>query len=221
VRRTIAQKMARSHREIPRASTWVDVDATALWTLREEMNRAQADVKVSPLALILRCCVVALGELPVLNARLDAEREEIVLQPAIHLGVAAQTERGLLVPVIKDAQARTTLQLAAELNRLSTAARAGTLTPAELTGGSFSVSNYGVFGVDGGSPIVNHPEVAILGVGRIFDRPWVHQGALAIRTVVQLSLSFDHRVCDGGEAGGFLRRVADLVESPARLLGAV
>jgi pyruvate dehydrogenase E2 component (dihydrolipoamide acetyltransferase) len=105
--------------------------------------------------------------------------------------------------------------------RLTEAARAGKLTPGELTGGTFTLNNYGVFGVDGSTPIINHPEAAMLGVGRIAPKPWVWEGELAVRQVVQLSLTFDHRVCDGGTAGGFLRFVADCVERPAVLLRSV
>ncbi len=108
--------------------------------------------------------------------------------------------------------------LSAEFARLTELARSGKLAPSDLTGGTFTLNNYGVFGVDGSTPIVNHPEAAMLGVGRIIDKPWVHEGQLAVRKVVQLSLTFDHRVCDGGTAGGFLRYVADCVESPAVLL---
>jgi 2-oxoisovalerate dehydrogenase E2 component (dihydrolipoyl transacylase) len=143
---------------------------------------------------------------------------EVVRHPAVHLGFAAQTERGLVVPVVRDAHTRNAESLTAEFARLTEAARTGTLTPAELTGGTFTLNNYGVFGVDGSTPIINHPEAAMLGVGRIVPKPWVHEGELAVRQVVQLSLTFDHRVCDGGTAGGFLRYVADCVEQPAVLL---
>jgi pyruvate dehydrogenase E2 component (dihydrolipoamide acetyltransferase) len=112
----------------------------------------------------------------------------------------------------------TTAQLQAETARLTELARAGRIPPADLAGGTFTLNNYGVFGVDGSTQIINHPEAAILGVGRIVDKPWVVDGRLAVRKVVQLSLSFDHRVCDGGVAGGFLRYVADCVQQPVALL---
>ena len=219
VRKRIAERMSTSRREIPEATTWVDCDATELMRLREQLNAAQADVRVSPLALILRIVVAGLREHRALNASIDGE--DILLHGAVHLGVAAQTGRGLVVPVIRDAHARTTRQLAAELNRLAEGARAGTLTPAELTGSTFTVSNFGSFGVDGGNPVINHPEAAILGVGRIADRPWVHDGELAVRKVLQLSIAFDHRIADGGEAAGFLRWVADRIEHPALLLASL
>jgi pyruvate dehydrogenase E2 component (dihydrolipoamide acetyltransferase) len=119
---------------------------------------------------------------------------------------------------VHGADGLTTAQLAAEIRRVSEAARAGRLAARDLTGGTFTLNNYGVFGVDGSSPIINHPEAAILGLGRLADKPWVVDGQLAVRTVTQLSLAFDHRVCDGGVAGGFLRFVADCVERPALLL---
>ncbi|MFD5193232.1 2-oxo acid dehydrogenase subunit E2 [Streptomyces sp. NPDC058357] len=130
----------------------------------------------------------------------------------MNLGFAAQTERGLVVPVFRDAHTLTTARIATELGRLTDLARTGGLPPEALTGGTFTLNNYGVFGVDGSTPIINHPEAALLGVGRVVDKPWVVDGELAVRKVTQLSLSFDHRVCDGGVAGGFLRYVADCVE---------
>jgi pyruvate dehydrogenase E2 component (dihydrolipoamide acetyltransferase) len=120
--------------------------------------------------------------------------------------------------VVRDADQLTTEALAAEIARLVESARAGSLTPAELTGSTFTLNNYGVFGVDGSTPIINHPEAAMLGVGRIARKPWVVGEDLAVRSVVQLSFTFDHRVCDGATAGGFLRFVADAVESPVTLL---
>jgi pyruvate dehydrogenase E2 component (dihydrolipoamide acetyltransferase) len=221
VRKAVAEKMTVSRREIPEATSWVDVDATPLMELRAQLNASQDEVKVSPLALILRACVAGLLRFPELNARLDTERGEIVLQRFVNLGVATQTDAGLMVPVVHGADGLSTLELAAELNRLAAAARDRKLGPAELTGSTFTVSNYGSFGVDGGNPVINHPEAAILGVGRIADRPWAHDGELAVRKVVQLSVAFDHRICDGGEAAGFLRFVADCIERPGVFLGAL
>ncbi|QCX77959.1 Dihydrolipoyllysine-residue acetyltransferase component of pyruvate dehydrogenase complex [Streptomyces sp. YIM 121038] len=217
VRGAVADKLSRSRREIPDATTWVDADATELMNARAAMNAAGGP-KVSLLALLARICTAALARHPELNSTVDMEAREVVQLGEVHLGFAAQTERGLVVPVVRDAHARDTESLSAELARLSEAGRAGTLTPGELTGSTFTLNNYGVFGVDGSTPIINHPEAAMLGVGRIVPKPWVHQGELAVRQVVQLSLTFDHRVCDGGTAGGFLRFVADCVEQPAVLL---
>ncbi|KOV63490.1 dihydrolipoamide acetyltransferase family protein [Streptomyces sp. MMG1121] len=217
IRGAVADKLSRSRREIPDASCWVDADATELMRARAAMNAAQGP-KISLLALLARICTAALARFPEPNSFVDTEAREIVRLGQVHLGFAAQTERGLVVPVVRDAHARDAESLTAEFARLTEAARAGTLTPGELTGGTFTLNNYGVFGVDGSTPIINHPEAAMLGVGRIVPKPWVHEGELAVRQLVQLSLTFDHRVCDGGTAGGFLRYVADCVEQPAVLL---
>ncbi|MFI1283071.1 dihydrolipoamide acetyltransferase family protein [Streptomyces sp. NPDC020858] len=217
VRGAVAEKLSRSRREIPDATCWVDADATELMAARAAMNAA-AGPKISVLALLARICTAALARYPELNSTVDLAAKEIVRLPSVHLGFAAQTERGLVVPVVRDAQNLNPESLSAEFARLTELARAGKLAPSDLTGGTFTLNNYGVFGVDGSTPIINHPEAAMLGVGRIIAKPWVHQGELAVRKVVQLSLTFDHRVCDGGTAGGFLRYVADCVESPAVLL---
>ncbi|MFD7586790.1 dihydrolipoamide acetyltransferase family protein [Kitasatospora sp. NPDC059811] len=217
LRKAVAEKLSRSHREIPAVTCWVDTDATELMLLRRQLNAAPGP-KVSVLALLARICTVALARFPELNSSMTEDGSGIIRHSVVHLGFAAQGERGLVVPVVRDAHARTTEQLGEELGRLTEAARDGSLTPAELTGGTFTLNNYGVFGVDGSTPILNHPEAAMLGVGRIVAKPWVHEGELAVREVVQLSFTFDHRVCDGGTAGGFLRFVADCVERPGTLL---
>jgi pyruvate dehydrogenase E2 component (dihydrolipoamide acetyltransferase) len=217
IRGAVADKLSRSRTEIPDATCWVDADATELMRTRAAMNAAGGP-KISVMALLARICTAALARFPELNSSVDTEAREIVQYADVHLGFAAQTDRGLVVPVVRDAHTRDAESLTAEFARLTEAARTGTLTPAELTGGTFTLNNYGVFGVDGSTPIVNHPEAAMLGVGRIVPKPWVHEGELAVRQVVQLSLTFDHRVCDGGTAGGFLRYVADCVEQPAVLL---
>ncbi|KQV22279.1 MULTISPECIES: dihydrolipoamide acetyltransferase family protein [unclassified Kitasatospora] len=217
LRKVVAEKLTRSHREIPAATCWVDADATALMELRAQLNRS-AGPKVSVLALLARISTAALARFPELNSSVSEDGSAIVRHSAVHLGFAAQSERGLVVPVIRDAHLLGTEQLGAELARLTESARSGRLTPAELTGGTFTLNNYGVFGVDGSTPILNHPEAAMLGVGRITPKPWVYEGELAVRQVTQLSFTFDHRVCDGGTAGGFLRFVADCVEQPGVLL---
>ncbi|MFF9480400.1 dihydrolipoamide acetyltransferase family protein [Streptomyces sp. NPDC014733] len=217
MRGAAAEKFSRSRREIPDATCWVDADATELLAARRAMNAPGAP-KVSLLALLARICTAALARFPELNATIDTETQEIVRLPEVHLGFAAQTDRGLVVPVVRDAHTRTVEGLSAEITRLTESARAGGLSLADLTRGTFTLNNYGVFGVDGSTPIINHPEAAMLGVGRISPKPWVYNGELAVRQVVQLSFTFDHRVCDGGTSGGFLRYVADCVEQPAVLL---
>jgi pyruvate dehydrogenase E2 component (dihydrolipoamide acetyltransferase) len=216
LRKSVADKLSRSRREIPEATVWVDVDATEMLRLRAALNADESAPKISLLALLSRFTILALRRHPELNARIEGD--EIVMGPSVHLGFAAQTDRGLLVPVVRDAQLHTLEQLAVAIAERTRRARDGTLGPAELTGGTFTVNNYGVFGVDGSAAIINHPEAAILGVGRIIQRPWVVDGQVVPRQMTELTLAFDHRVCDGGTAGGFLRFIADCVESPANAL---
>jgi 2-oxoisovalerate dehydrogenase E2 component (dihydrolipoyl transacylase) len=215
-RKAAAEKLTRSRREIPEATVWVDADAAGLLAARAALNAQAPPVPVSVLAVLARFALAGLRRYPELNAHLD--HDEIVIPAHVHLGFAAQTERGLVVPVVRNAHLMPALALATALGRQTAAARTGRLAPADLTGGTFTVNNYGVFGVDGSAAIINHPEVAILGLGRIIDRPWVVDGQLAVRKVTELTLAFDHRACDGATAGGFLRYVADRVESPALAL---
>ena len=216
LRKSVADKLSRSRREIPEATVWVDVDATEMLRLRAALNADESAPKIGLLALLSRFTILALRRHPELNARIEGD--EIVMGPSVHLGFAAQTDRGLMVPVVRDAQVHTLEQLAVAVAERTRRARDGTLGPAELTGGTFTVNNYGVFGVDGSAAIINHPEVAILGIGRIIQRPWVVDGQVVPRQMTELTLAFDHRVCDGGTAGGFLRFIADCVESPANAL---
>ena len=217
VRKAIAQTMSRSRHEIPEATTWVDVDATALVELRDALARSD---RRGPglLALVARFVVAGLARFPELNSRVDVEGEEIVHLEGVNLGIATQTDRGLVVPVVRGAHLLPTRRLDEEIRRLTTVAREGRATTTDLTGGSFTLNNYGTLGVDGSAAIINHPEVAILGMGRILARPWVVDGAVAVRSITQLSLVFDHRVCDGAAAGGFLRYVADAIEAPVPAL---
>ena len=210
LRGAVAAKLATSRREIPEATVWVDVDATGLLAARAALP------SVSLLGLLARFTVLGLKKFPELNSRVEGD--EVVVLDEVHLGFAAQTDRGLVVPVVRDAHALTTAALAEAITGLAASAREGRIAPADLTGGTFTVNNYGVFGVDGSAAIINHPEAAILGIGRVVDRPWAVDGQVAVRKVAQLTLAFDHRVCDGGTAGGFLRFVADCVESPVTAL---
>jgi 2-oxoisovalerate dehydrogenase E2 component (dihydrolipoyl transacylase) len=221
IRKATAENLARSRREIPEATVWVDVDATALVELRQDLRRREAESAPGLLALLARFVLAGLARYPELNTRLAEAADgtqEIVSFEGVNLGIAAQTERGLVVPSVRRADRLSARELDAEMRRLAEAARDGRAAPAELTSGTFTLNNYGVFGIDGSAAIINHPEVAILGIGRIVDRPWVVNGELAVRKVTELSLSFDHRVCDGASAGGFLRCVADAVENPGSLL---
>jgi pyruvate dehydrogenase E2 component (dihydrolipoamide acetyltransferase) len=214
VRKAIAQTLLRSRTEIPEATTWVDVDATELVQLRASL--ATPDRRPpSLLAFLARFTVAGLRAFPELNARIDTERESIVQLAGVNLGIATQTDRGLLVPAVPAAERLSVRALDTAIRAATDAARAGAVEP---TRGSFTLNNYGGFGVDGSAAIINHPEVAILGVGRIIQRPWVVDGEVVARYVGQLSLVFDHRACDGAAAGGFLRHVADAVERPQRAL---
>ena len=219
VRRAVADKLTLSRREIPEVTVWVDVDVSGLLEARAALRQAHPGTPVGFLALLARITVDALARFPELNSRVEGG--EIVQSRAVHLGVAAQTDRGLVVPVLRDAHRASLLDLAARLADTTRLAREGALPPDRLRGGTFTLNNYGVFGVDGSTPIINHPEAAILGVGRVIDRPWAVDGRLEVRPVATLTLAFDHRVCDGGVAGGFLRHVADRVERPALLLASL
>jgi pyruvate dehydrogenase E2 component (dihydrolipoamide acetyltransferase) len=221
VRKVVAQAMTRSRTEIPEATVWVDVDATKLVELRAELKAQDPATAPGLMALVARFVLAGLVRHPELATRIETREDgsqEIVRFDGVNLGFAAQTDRGLVVPNIRDAHTLSARGLDAELRRLTELARSGTASPAELSGSTFTLNNYGVFGTDGAAAIINHPEVAILGIGRIIDRPWVVDGQLAVRKVTQLSLAFDHRVCDGGTAGGFLRMVADAVENPLSVL---
>ncbi|WP_025158438.1 dihydrolipoamide acetyltransferase family protein [Leifsonia aquatica] len=211
-RRTVAETMSRSRSEIPEATVWVDVDATDLWNGR---RRLAVDGRApSLLSFIARFALTALARRPELAGRVTADGAGLETFEGVNLGIAVDTPRGLVVPVIRRADALSVRQVDAELDRLARAAREGALPPGELSGSTFTINNYGSLGVDGSAAIINHPEVAILGVGRVLERPWVVEGAIVPRRIAQLSLVFDHRVTDGGVAAGFLREIADAVESP-------
>lgn len=216
VRKVTAEAMSRSRREIPEATVWVDVDATRLLKLRERLKAADPAGAPGLLALIGRFTAAALMRYPELNARIDGDH--IVTVDGVNLGFAAQTDRGLVVPSVPNAHRLNARELDAELKALTARARDGKCTPEELRRGTFTLNNYGVFGVDGSAAIINHPEVGILGVGRIIEKPWVVKGRLRVRRVTQLTLAFDHRVCDGGTASAFLMFVARAIEDPTSVL---
>ncbi|TFD89030.1 dihydrolipoamide acetyltransferase family protein [Cryobacterium serini] len=217
LRKVVSQRLTTSRREIPEATIWLDVDATALFAARDQLLTATGE-RFSVTALIARFVVAGLRMYPVLNSSVDTASQEILQHGAVNLGIAAQTSRGLMVPVIHGAHAMSLRQLRDSLAALVAQSPEGTFAPSALTGGTFTLNNFGSLGVDGSAAIINHPEAAILGIGRMIERPWVVEHALAVRTVVELSMVFDHRVCDGGTAAGFLTYVARCIENPVSLL---
>ncbi|WP_144659255.1 dihydrolipoamide acetyltransferase family protein [Paenarthrobacter nicotinovorans] len=221
VRKAVAANMTKSRSEIPEATVWVDVDATALLEMRAELKKRAPHDTPGLLAFIARFVTAGLKKYPALNTRFETAADgsqEIVGFDGINLGFAAQTDRGLVVPSVRNAHTMSARELDAEIRRLTAVARDGKATPTELASGTFTLNNYGVFGVDGSAAIINYPEVAMLGVGRIIDKPWVVNGELAVRKVTELTLAFDHRVCDGETAAGFLRYIADAIENPGGAL---
>ncbi|MGP4058158.1 dihydrolipoamide acetyltransferase family protein [Mycobacterium sp. 4D054] len=215
VRLEMARRMALSRREIPDATASVEVDGTALLRLRDRFRDAGAD-SVTPFALVVRLLVVTLCRHPALNSTWvdTADGPRIHVHDAVHLGVGVAAPRGLLVPVVTDAQRRTTRQLADEVARLAAAARDGTVKPVELQGSTFTVSNFGALGLDDGIPVINHPEAAILGVGALKPRPVVVDGTVAARPTMRLTCAFDHRVADGAQVAAFLGGLRSLIEAP-------
>ena len=214
VRREMGRAMVRSVHEIPHVTEWVSVDVSATMAFVERL-RARLDVRVSPLLVVAKACLLALRRTPGVNAWWDEERQELVQRNYVNLGIAAASARGLIVPNIKDADAMSLEELAAALADVTERARGGKMQPAALTGGTFTITNIGPFGIDGGTPIINPGESAILCVGAIARRPWVVGDAVVPRDVVTLSLSFDHRHIDGALGSRFLADVAGMLEDPA------
>ncbi|MFE5543531.1 dihydrolipoamide acetyltransferase family protein [Streptomyces sp. NPDC056534] len=219
IRARTAAHMERARREIPDAHCSLTVDFSRLLTLRDRLRARDAESAATPFALLLRLLTLTLREHPRLNATYVQDGPEVRTYEAVHLGIGTATSRGLVVPVVRDAQDLSTVRLARELARLADGARTGALTPRELTGSTFTVSNFGALGLDEGVPVVNHPEAAILGVGSIRPRPHVVDGdRLVVRPTAKLTCAFDHRVCDGAEAAAFLTALGALVEDPDTLL---
>ena len=205
-RQAVSATLTRSRAEIPEATVWVDVDATELWRLREATRPGPGI-----LAYLARFTVAALREFPVLNSRIEGN--DIVQLHDINLGLAVQSDRGLVVPAVRAAQTMTTAGLDTAIREVTAAARTGKVTAAAE--GTFTLTNYGGFNVDGSAAIITYPLVASLGLGRCIPRPWVGDGQIVVRKITQMSFVFDHRVCDGGTAAGFMRCVADAIENPA------
>jgi pyruvate dehydrogenase E2 component (dihydrolipoamide acetyltransferase) len=215
--RAAAAHFSRSRREIPEATVWMDVDATELLAARRQLQEATGE-RFGVTAIVARFVVAGLARHPLLNSSFDAERDEILMHGAVNLGIAAQTPRGLLVPVVHGAERMSLRELRDAIGVRGEEAASGAFPPAALSGGTFTLNNYGTLGVDGSAAIINHPEAAMLGIGRLVERPWVVDGQLAVRTVTELTISFDHRVCDGAEAAAFLTFVARCIERPVSVL---
>jgi pyruvate dehydrogenase E2 component (dihydrolipoamide acetyltransferase) len=220
VRRSIAKAMVKSKYTAPHVTAMDEADVTMLWKIREKEKKAaeKKGIKLTILPFIVKAVIAGLSEHPYLNASLDDENEEIVLKKYFNIGFATDTPEGLMVPVVKNAKDKSILQLAEELTRLATKARDRTIDLADLKGGTFTISNYGALGGIYATPIINYPEVAILGVGKIKDTPVVRNGKLVVRKILSLSLSFDHRVVDGGEGARFLNTVIARLEDPDLIL---
>jgi pyruvate dehydrogenase E2 component (dihydrolipoamide acetyltransferase) len=217
VRKMTAQAMVQSAFTAPHVTEFLTIDVTPMMELRARLkdSRAFAGVKLTPLAFAAKAVCLAAKRTPDVNAVWDEKTQEIVYKDYVHLGIAAATPRGLVVPKIRDADAMSLPQLAAALSELTDVARAGKTTPAAMANGTFTITNVGVFGVDTGTPIINPGESAILAVGAIRDTPWVVNGEIVVRKVMQLSLSFDHRVIDGQQGSEFLADVGALLADPA------
>jgi 2-oxoisovalerate dehydrogenase E2 component (dihydrolipoyl transacylase) len=218
VRARMAERMILSRRHIPDAHASVEVDGTRLLQLCDRFSAASIDV--SPFVLTLRLLTVALTRHTVLNSTwVDGDDgPQVHVHRTVNLGVAVATERGLLVPVVADAQGKTTRELAARVAELVCAARDGRIKPAELQGSTFTVSNFGALGLDDGVPVINYPEAAILGMGLLRPRPVAVDGELAVRPTMRLTCAFDHRIADGAQVAEFLCDLRQLIETPETAL---
>jgi 2-oxoisovalerate dehydrogenase E2 component (dihydrolipoyl transacylase) len=224
VRKMMAQAMTDSAFSAPHVTEWITVDVTRTMEFVERLRsrREFRDVKVSPLLVLARAAMLAMRRTPEVNSFWDEPAQEVVYKSYVNLGIAAATPRGLVVPNVKDAQDLSLLELAGALNQLTATAREGRTQPAEMSGGTFTITNVGVFGVDAGTPIINPGEAAILCFGAVRKQPWVVEGEdgdeLAIRQITTLALSFDHRHIDGEKGSRFLADVAGILEDPASAL---
>ena len=219
VRRKIAERMQEAKRRIPHFSYVEEVDVTALEELRQELNAEHAGKRphLTPLPFLMRAIVRAVPAHPEVNARFDDEKGIVQRHSAVHIGIATQTPHGLMVPVLRNAEARDLWDCAAEAQRVAAAAREGKATREELSGSTITITGLGALGGIASTPIINHPEVAIVGVNRIAERPVVRGGQVVVRKMMNLSSSFDHRVVDGWHAAEFIQALKKLLEQPAKL----
>ena len=220
VRKHMAAAMVSSAFTAPHVTEFLQVDVTeTMAALRRVRDLPEyAGVRVSPLLFVARALLVAVARHPLINSSWDGDAEEIVVKHYVNLGIAVAAERGLIVPNIKNADVLTLPGLARSLQALTETGRAGKATPADLAGGTITITNVGVFGVDAGTPILTPGEAAILAFGQVKDTPWVVDGQLAVRQACTLSLSFDHRIVDGALGSAVLRDVGSMLEDPIRML---
>ena len=220
VRKHTAAAMVASAFTAPHVTEFLQIDITETMAATARLRSLPEfdDVRVSPLLLVARALMVAVARHPMINSSWDEDAQEIVVRHYVHLGIAVATDRGLVVPNVRDAHALSLPGLARALAQLTETARAGKATPADLSGGTITITNVGIFGVDTGTPILPPGEAAILAFGRVKDAPWVHEGQLAVRKVTTLALSFDHRIVDGDLGSAVLREVGAMLEDPLRML---
>ncbi|MGX5694935.1 dihydrolipoamide acetyltransferase family protein [Agromyces soli] len=220
VRKHTAAAMVQSAFTAPHVTEFLTVDVTATMELLRGIrdDREFAGRKVTPLAVVAKALCLAVARTPEVNARWDEEAQEIVRFGGVNLGIAAATERGLVVPNVKGAERMTLVELADAIGALAETARAGRTSPADLAGGTISITNVGVFGVDAGTPILNPGEAAILAMGQVRRTPWEHRGEIALREVMTLSLSFDHRLVDGAQGSRFLADIGRILREPGLAL---
>lgn len=217
VRKMTAAAMVQSAYTAPHVTEFLTIDVTPMMDFREKLKKSRefAGVKVTPLTFAAKAVCLAAKRTPDVNAVWDEQAQEIVYKDYVHLGIAAATPRGLIVPKVRDADSMSLKELAQALTALTDVAREGKTSPADMANGTFTITNVGVFGVDTGTPIINPGESAILCLGAIKDQPWVVDGEIKVRKVLQLSLSFDHRVVDGQQGSEFLADVGALLADPA------
>jgi 2-oxoisovalerate dehydrogenase E2 component (dihydrolipoyl transacylase) len=219
LRRRIAEKMQEAKRRIPHFAYVEEVDVTELEALRQQLNAAKRSdqPKLTLLPFLIRALCEVLPDFPQINATFDDEAGIVHRSKAVHVGIAAQTPNGLIVPVLRNAEARDLWDSAAEIARLAAAARENKATKEELSGSTITVTSLGPLGGVATTPVINHPEVAIIGPNKIVERPVVRDGHIAVRKMMNLSSSFDHRVVDGYDAAAFIQRVKTKLEHPATL----
>ncbi len=216
VRKMMAQAMVESAFTVPHVTEWVTLDVTRTMKLVAGLRRHPefVDVRVSPLLVVARAACLAMRRTPEVNAWWDETAQEVVYRQQVNLGFAAATPRGLVVPNVKDAASLSLADLGAAVNALTRTAREGRTQPADMAGGTFTITNVGVFGIDSGTPIINPGESAILAFGAVRAAPWVHKGRVTPRQVTTLALSFDHRFIDGALGSRFLADVAAILHDP-------